>query len=69
LPRIKANNIIALGQAVKQMARESHIKRYPVCNHWDPNIVAMSGALFTSSLSILKLNSQYEEGARDINNI
>ena len=30
-----------------------------------PNIDAISGALTTLSFSILILNSQYEEGARD----
>ena len=34
-----------------------------------PFIFDISGALFTLSLTLLKLNSQYEEGARDINNI
>ena len=38
-------------------------------NHCIPNIDDFSGALFTLSLSILKLNSQYEEGVREINNI
>ena len=36
-------------------------------NHWDPNTADISGALFILSLSIL--NSQYEEGARDVINI
>ena len=38
-------------------------------NHWDPNIVDISGALITLSLSIFILNSQCEEGAGDVNNI
>ena len=38
-------------------------------NHCDQNIGDISGALFTLSLSILILNSKYEEGARDFNNI
>ena len=42
---------------------------HPRCNHWDPNIVVISGALFALSLSILTLNFQYEEDARVINNI
>ena len=36
---------------------------------WDPNIVDISCALFTLSLSMLILNSQYVEGGRDLNNI
>ena len=40
-----------------------------VSNICDPNIDDISGALFTLSLSILKLNSQYEEGTRELNNI
>ena len=34
-------------------------------NPHEPNLVAISGALITLSLSILILNSQCEEGARD----
>ena len=47
------------------------LKKKPLAeyNHWDSNIVDISGALFALSLSLLILNSQYEEGARDINNI
>ena len=44
-------------------------KRLTEYNHWDSNIVDISGALFTLSLIILILKSQFEEGARDINNI
>ena len=36
-----------------------------ICNPHIPNIDAISGALSTLSLSILILNSQCEEGARD----
>ena len=39
----------------------------PANNLWGPNIVDISGALFIMSLS--KLNSKYEESARDVNNI
>ena len=35
------------------------------CNPHIPNIDAISGALITLSLSILKLNSQCEEDARN----
>ena len=38
-------------------------------NQWDPSIVDNYGALFTLSLNVLILNSQYEGGARDVNNI
>ena len=38
-------------------------------NIWKPNIVDIFGALFTLSLNKLILTSQYEEGARDVNNI
>ena len=44
------------------------IDLFPI-NHWDPNIVAISGALFTLSLNKLELHFQYKEGARDDNNI
>ena len=37
-------------------------------NHWDQNIVDISGALLALNLNILILNSQYGEGARDVNN-
>ena len=39
------------------------------CNHCNPNIVDISGALFISILSTLILNSQCEEGARAVKNI
>ena len=35
-------------------------------NHCNSNIVDNSGALFTLSLTILTLNSQHEEGAREM---
>ena len=35
----------------------------------NPNLVDISGALFTMNPSILILNSQCEEGARDVNYI
>ena len=38
-------------------------------NLWKSNIVDISGALIKFNLSILILNSQHEEGARDVNNI
>ena len=36
-------------------------------NLWGPNVVDITGALFIMSLS--KMNSQYKEGASDVNNI
>ena len=38
-------------------------------NHGDPNIVDISSSLSTFCLSVFILNSQYEEGARDVSNI
>ena len=38
-------------------------------NHWDLNIVDISGALLALNLNILILNSQYEEGARNVNSV
>ena len=38
-------------------------------NHCNTYIVDISGALFTLSFSIPKMNSQFEQGARDVVNI
>ena len=46
--------------------RCTFVRSYNLC---DSNIVDISGAHFKLSLSILILNSQYEDGARDVNNI
>ena len=39
------------------------------CNHCYLNNVDISGAVFILNLTIIIPNSQYEEGARDVNNI
>ena len=41
----------------------------PTSNLWVPNNVDIYVALFILSLSELILKTQYEEGARDVNNI
>lgn len=38
-------------------------------NHCNRNIVDICGTLFTLNLSVFILNSQFEDGARDLNNI
>ena len=39
------------------------------CNHFNPNIFAISGALFTLAIQYEFIQTQFEEGARDVNNI
>ena len=43
--------------------------QYTSSNHHDPNIVGISNVLFTRTWIMPLLNSQYKEGARDVNNI
>ena len=64
-PRYIVSTTVHIYRCLKWINFESNFN----CNHCNPNIVYIAGALFTLGLSILILNFQYDEGARDGNNI